>query len=230
MLILTHIQLLNFKFVRHSNKWAQLFLSGLLGSVLFTPFSLLIDIFLGSEAAPANFANELLDELLGLAPPVIFVWTAMNLPWMLGYRISHVDHAQVSEEIIDEIEPGHARNASGETLSGADVSDEQFYALLPDSIGRDIVYLEAELHYLKVVTRRGDALILFNIKDAVKLFEATRGFQCHRSYWIAKKHITSFRQTGRSGELGMSNGETVPVSKRKLSEFKLWAAGEDWLK
>lgn len=228
--VLTHIELVKLKLVGGMNKWWQLAVSGLIGSILFAPFGLMIDIYLAEEPSPVYIASELLDEFLGLAPPLIFVWIAMNAPWLLGYRIYQnpdFHTANDSGDIIKEAETRVTHLGSEiENPSPASnrAASEDFFSLLPSDIGREIMHMEAELHYLKVETTSGEALILFNIKDAANLFDSSDGILCHRSHWVSKYHISAFQQIGRCGELTLTNGVKVPVSKRKLAEYKAWSA------
>jgi hypothetical protein len=236
-LITVHIHLLKFATIKNMSKWKQLLLSGLVGSLVFTPVGLLIDIFLAGEEIPSKLSIELLDEFFGLAPPVIFVWLAINAPWVMGYRIYHIKDEPTSDnKKIDSLKPeepiqglNHERSAPCvESPYTAEQQSEQdtFFSLLPSELGRNLIYLEAELHYLKAVTDSGEALILYNIKDAENLFDPSEGCLCHRSYWVSKKHISSFEKVGRCGELTMSNGAKIPISKRKYSKFKAWFDGE----
>lgn len=167
MVILAHIQLLKFKIAHSLNTWLQLATSGFLGSILFTPFGLAIDLHWAGEPLPLDVANELLDEFSGFAPPVIFVWIAINAPWVLGYRVWHISEQVNSPNSTNSLSSSKAMASEGShDLKPASqheirLSDpgspalKHFYALLPDDFGEEMIYLKAELHYLKVVKPGG---------------------------------------------------------------------------
>ena len=48
-------------------------------------------------------------------------------------------------------------------------------------------------------------------------------FRVHASYLINLQHVVSFKHTGETGEVTLSNGRIIPVSKRKKDDFlKNW--------
>ena len=48
-----------------------------------------------------------------------------------------------------------------------------FLDLLPKEVRGAVISLQAELHYITVVTVHGRALILYNLKDAIEELEAS---------------------------------------------------------
>jgi len=130
-------------------------------------------------------------------------WIAINAPWLLGFQLTR-------SEKNYEVESGDSPTF---TQQGP---NPEFYNLLPENIQGELIYLKAELHYLKVVTVNGSALILFNLKDAILQLNKIQGFKTHRSFWVAKSHIKNFSKTGRQGKLQTSNDEEIPVSRNRL--------------
>ncbi|MFB8343690.1 LytTR family DNA-binding domain-containing protein [Brucella cytisi] len=84
--------------------------------------------------------------------------------------------------------------------------------LKPDNRGA-ILRLSAEDHYTRVVTSRGQELILLRFSDAVKEVGETSGLQIHRSHWIADRHVAELRKM--NGGLGLltSDGSLLPISR-----------------
>ena len=72
--------------------------------------------------------------------------------------------------------------------------------------------------YLRVVTDRGSALILYNLGDAVRQMPGDIGMLVHRSYWVALESIEQLVRRGRQGELRLADGSRVPVSRNRLAE------------
>ena len=221
LVISVHVLLLKYTPISQLNPWLQLVLSGVAGSTLFSPLALLIDVLLMNEPMPANLVSEWMDEYSGVAPSVTLAWVAMNVPWLLGYRFEK--QTEPSARLIESkfAQPqAHEEDDQNNRLPVNKL--ETLYDLLPAEIGQDIIYLKAELHYIKVATCQGEALVLFNLKDAASLFSLADGYLCHRSYWVSRSHIACFKKVSRGGELTLSNHAKIPVSKRKLSGFTAW--------
>lgn len=87
-----------------------------------------------------------------------------------------------------------------------------FFSRLPDHIGTDLIYLQMEDHYVRAVTRDGNALILMRFRDAMHEIAGIGGFQAHRSYWAASAHVVKLSRSGRKLELIMSNDARIPIS------------------
>lgn len=96
---------------------------------------------------------------------------------------------------------------------------------LPARLGRDVVALGMEDHYVRVFTRRGDTLVLMRMGDAVAELAGVEGAQVHRSWWVARAAVVSAERRGRTGVLRLDTGLEVPVAKRRLAELKAlgWA-------
>ena len=149
---------------------------------------------------------ELADEFVGVVPPVVLCWLAINAPWVLGYRLSNAD--------------GHSGHLGANTP--AQGFEPRFFELLPKASREELLYLQAELHYIAVVTAHGRTLILYNLRDAIADLGDTPGIQPHRSYWVAADQVKGLRRRGRQGVLQMSNGDDVPVSRRSLAAVEAW--------
>ena len=222
IVISVHILLLKHTHISNVNRWLQLVLSGIVGSTLFSPIALLIDLVLMNEPIPADLASEWLDEYGGVVPSVTFAWIAMNAPWLMGYRFEKQPTVTKPNEAASE--KGSADPHNNQHPHKPVSKLQALYQVLPSGIGKEIIYMKAELHYIKVTTCQGEALVLFNLKDAASLFTPADGYLCHRSYWVAKNHICDFQKVGRGGELTLSNNAKIPVSKRKLADFSAWLA------
>lgn len=205
LLIAAHILLLNSHWFAMLNPWLALAISGVIGASLFAPIALLIDIWL--EAQPVTvFTDEILDEWTSVVPPVAICWLALNAPWMLGYRLekSAAQNAQASQP-VDEVD------------AMAD-SQPAFMMLVPPEKRGRLLMLKSELHYLQVVTDKGNALILHNLVDAIDQLPADQGITVHRSYWVALDAIEKLDKQGRQGELSLHDGQRIPVSRNRMAE------------
>jgi hypothetical protein len=89
-----------------------------------------------------------------------------------------------------------------------------FLNKIKPSLGSNILVLEAQEHYVKVYTERGDDLVLYRLGDAVQeLSQAQTGFRIHRSYWVAEDAISQIMPSGKTYKILLKNGLDVPVSK-----------------
>jgi hypothetical protein len=102
-------------------------------------------------------------------------------------------------------------------------STGDFLDRLPPRLGRELICLRMEDHYVRAHTARGSDLILIPLKDAIAELGATDGLQVHRSWWVARNAVVEPVVTGRNLKLRLSNGLEVPVSRASVS--KLRAAG-----
>lgn len=212
------------------NPWLKLSISGFLGAVVFSPIALGLDFLWGNDPLPSGsrVLFELwLKELIAITPPIVLCWVAINAPWILG-----------SIFVVDSIPASTNRSSSDinqETKSEISLSSENFqddypfYNMLTRPIKSELIYIKSELHYLLVVTELGRELILYNLKDAISEIPMQTGSKPHRSFWVAYKHIDSLAKDGRQGNLTMSNGDEIPVSRTQLDRFKTKVRDKDKL-
>ncbi len=206
LLIGSHSLLLKSTRLSHLNPWLALLLSGLLGASLFTPIALAIDVYLEKDSSGASFTGQLLGEWLSITPPIALSWIALNAPWVLGYRLEKVNE--------------RPNTFTAENSKPVDSPNAAFMDLMPAEKRGEILFLKSELHYLQVVTDKGNSLILYNLGDAVSELPAESGLSVHRSYWVAFDAVKALVRKGRQGELTLINGEAVPVSRNNLKRVE----------
>jgi hypothetical protein len=97
-----------------------------------------------------------------------------------------------------------------------------FWNLIPEELGSNILLVQSELHYLSVTTDLGKTLILHSLKNALPYLEELDGIQTHRSVWVARCAIKSIKKVGRQGRADLLNGESVPVSRNRVSTVMDW--------
>lgn len=198
LLQLAQSALSRFRRIAALNPWLQTALSGLLGSALFAPVALGLDAAFGQTMSTGDMGMPLhaavLDEFLGLAPIVTLVWLGLN-----ATRLLRLDPPAHAEEITPASEP-------------------DLWTRVPRGIGRDLVALTAELHYLRVRTLAGEALVLYPFGRAVADLSAMgAGLQIHRSHWVALSHVRQVDRRGQGALCQLSTGITLPVSRQHRS-------------
>jgi hypothetical protein len=104
---------------------------------------------------------------------------------------------------------------SGEGLPEEAV-DTVLIARLPPHLRDGILCLEGEDHYVRVHSRHGSAMVLMRFSDALRGIGHIPGSQVHRSWWVAADAVKEMRRTGRTAQLTLYNGASIPVSQRYL--------------
>lgn len=80
--------------------------------------------------------------------------------------------------------------------------------------------IEAQDHYLNVVTDAGSALVLMRFGDAVAELSEVAGARVHRSHWVAQAGVARIlRKEGRQFLL-MRDGAEVPVSRANRAALR----------
>jgi hypothetical protein len=195
------------------NPWLKLTFSGIFGSVLFVPFGLGIDYLfqLDDWAGIQSFQDALpviSEESIGIVSGATLTWIALNAPRVLQLNFTDASGAPVA-----------AKASQPEERLPEPV--DHFLHRVPSEIGSDIIYLQSELHYVRVVTTAGERLVLFNLKDAIAdLEKRIDGIQTHRSYWVAGNHARALISHKNKKLIRTTNDHRVPVSRRKLSEVR----------
>lgn len=102
------------------------------------------------------------------------------------------------------------RGKAPETASG-------LFARLPPELGRDIIAVQAQDHYVKVFTPLGNRLVLMRMGDASDDLDGLNGMQIHRSWWVNIGHVLSLEKSAGGGpRLLLRNGITVPVPRSRV--------------
>ncbi|KAB2733757.1 LytTR family DNA-binding domain-containing protein [Brucella intermedia] len=76
-----------------------------------------------------------------------------------------------------------------------------------------ILRLSAEDHYTRIVTSRGEELLLLRFSDAVNEVGNTSGLQIHRSHWVADRHVAELRKANGGLSLLTKDSTLLPVSR-----------------
>jgi hypothetical protein len=92
-------------------------------------------------------------------------------------------------------------------------SEIAFFRRLPPHLGRDIIALKMEDHYVRVYTAVGDGLIHCRFGDALYELKSFDGVQTHRSWYVARAHILEIKRSRSRTRLVLQSGLDVPVSR-----------------
>lgn len=118
-----------------------------------------------------------------------------------------------------------ARPAAAAAPDAGDVRapPPRFLDRLPAELGRDLVYLRMADHYVEAFTTAGSTLVLMRFVDALGELEGAGGLRVHRSYWVARDHVTGAERRNGRTILSLTGGHEAPVSRGYLADVR--AAG-----
>jgi hypothetical protein len=159
-------------------------------------------------AAPVTLVAQLVGRVLhpDLGPdeflPAYFIVLAMVLPFGLAYLM-------VERRLFEPQAPAQRVTGPPKLLSR-----------LPPRLGRNILALQAEDHYVRVHTPAGSDLVLMRLADAIEDVGGLRGERVHRSWWVARAALASARTEGRRIKLILVNGVQVPVTREVVPRLR----------
>jgi hypothetical protein len=115
-------------------------------------------------------------------------------------------------------EPGPAISES--TPPSVSQREPALFAQLPPRLGRDLLYLGNEDHYVRAYTREGDTLLLMRMRDAVEDLAPIEGARIHRSWWVARNAVAEVLRRDRAVLLRLIDGREVPVARAMVAELR----------
>ena len=90
----------------------------------------------------------------------------------------------------------------------------RFRARLPAKLaGASLWAVEAEDHYLRLHTSKGQDLILLRLADALGELEGIEGARTHRSWWVARDAVAAVERAEGRTTLTLPDGAKAPVSR-----------------
>ncbi len=205
--------------------WLVVVLSGLLASLLFAPLGLLIDRqFPLPQEVPDGWLDEweqaglpraLVAEWLQLVPEFVLAWLLVNLPQRVAVRTRQPEAADAGQAGPAAGSPPEPRPAAAESSIAA----PGLAGRLPPAIGRDVVSVSADLHYLHVHTVLGKATLLGTLEEAEQLV-GEPGLRIHRSHLVNCDHVRRVLRKGSGWLVETTTGTKLPVSRRRMAAVR----------
>lgn len=153
--------------------------------VIALPFSIVVAL-VGHYAMGQHYPLNQIPQLVGAVIAVTLVMVTINV-------------------LVD-------RSMTGATSASAEPA--KFLERLPLKLrGAEIWAVEAEDHYLRLHTSKGQDLILMRLSDAIAELEGIEGAQAHRSWWVARDAIAGAERGDGRATLTLKDGAQVPVSR-----------------
>ncbi|MDZ5646152.1 LytTR family DNA-binding domain-containing protein [Nitrospirillum sp. BR 11828] len=180
-------------------------------------FSLCAQVSLGAQGGAQGGGQGGIVHFWRIWPQVIV--TSIVFAVILGRRDSPVI-------VVPEPAPDlPAPDLAAPDLPAPDLAGAFLASACPRLSGAGLLALEAEDHYLRIHTDRGSDLVLMRLRDAIADLGEGLGMQVHRSFWVARDAVVAVTVRGQVGQLRLSDGTVVPVSRTALPRLR--AAG--WL-
>ncbi|MCA3487408.1 MAG: LytTR family transcriptional regulator [Rhodobacter sp.] len=190
---------------------------GVIGALVFAALSLFALeqlIWLPAPNLGGDDATimEFFKEFRSSGGQVVLFWVLLNAPRLLMLSQQQND----GQETVQPRTDGPAEADKGKV----DPDLVELLARIPVNLGRDIVALSAELHYLRVYTTQGNTLILMSFSRAVSAVRIIPGMVVHRSHWVALKHVESLQGQGAGLVCKLVTGLSVPVSRANRAALR----------
>jgi hypothetical protein len=97
----------------------------------------------------------------------------------------------------------------------------RFLERLPSKLtGADLWAIEAQDHYLRLHTSKGDDLILMRLADALVELAGIEGARTHRSWWVARDAVLSAERADGRATLTLLGGVRAPVSRAYVKPLR----------
>ncbi len=197
-------------------------LAGFIGAFIVTPMFLVLEFLLPTHMikpdddaldafAARSVGHAVIAEYLDVVPLLVTAWAAINLPLFL--RPGGRPPAGGGPD------GGTAGVGDPERETLLDPAKEQFFEKLPETLGRDIVAISSDLHYLHVFTTEGRTMIIGSLRDVALIF-ADEGMLVHKSHWVCHRQVIRYTSAAQRAHCIMSTGIKVPVSRRRRAQVK----------
>ena len=109
--------------------------------------------------------------------------------------------------------PDGAAGETASTLPSSEARSAPFLERIPERLGRNLLHLHMQDHYVEVHTDEGSDLLLLRFRDALRELDGLDGAQVHRSHWVARAAVASVERRNGRIALRLVNGNRVPVSR-----------------
>lgn len=189
------------------------------GFMVAAPLSVLLNLSFGEVFRIWGIERNGLDALTSLSPghaisssvAPLALWLAINLMACRtnGGRLFGYDWSFAAEP---EVQP-----APRSPMASA---QPRFLAKVRPALRGRVIAINAELHYVRVFTDRGEELIHYRFGDAVAEMQALGGLQVHRSWCVSADEIVQ----ANSQSLALQGGLSVPVGRVYKDQVRRLAA------
>lgn len=97
---------------------------------------------------------------------------------------------------------------------------DRFFKRLKPALGRDLICLSMQDHYVEVRTALGAQLVLMRFADALEELTDQPGWRIHRSHWVAEAGVADIKRDGGKTMVVTTDGAELPVSRTYLPTLR----------
>jgi hypothetical protein len=171
------------------------------------PLALSVLVLSIAIAVPMTLAVLAVGVLLGIPGSLQDWWLTAFYVLIVSIGITAVSY------LVERGQPA--------TPAAAAPPPPSFHKRLPAKIaGGEIYAVEAEDHYLRIHTSRGDDLVLMRFSDALTELAPLDGLHVHRSWWVARSGVAKVVREPSRITLHLRNNKTVPVSRNNRGAIR----------
>ena len=131
----------------------------------------------------------------------------------------------VTSFIIRDWRSRNSRDSPLPEVTSDPPADAPFLRRLPARLGRNLLHLRMQDHYVEAHTDTGNDLILLRFRDALREVASLDGAQVHRSHWVARAAVAGIERRDGRIALRLVNGSRVPVSRSFAPDLR----GRGWI-
>ncbi|MGB7286030.1 MAG: LytTR family transcriptional regulator DNA-binding domain-containing protein [Salaquimonas sp.] len=215
-------------------------------SLVTFPLGMACSVFFGSyffQRGIPEWLSRVFGGFIGGLPIGLFVWlvnkyiaendigTWHDLGRLTFYTVVISTAVSILYYLVEsslrgeQIPPGQTAHSQesfhpASTATVAPAPQSPFFQRLNVELGKDLISLQAQDHYIKVTTAKGSEMILLRLSDAESELDLVEGLKTHRSWWVARKHAKSLVRENNKLMLELSTGQKVPVSRSYAGEVR----------
>lgn len=105
-------------------------------------------------------------------------------------------------------------------LRPATPAEPAFFQRFEPPLQGQVLAVQAQEHYVRVITSGGALTTLYRFGDALRELESLAGLQVHRSFWVADAGVAALKSGRRGLRIVLRNGEQVPVSAKHADDVQ----------
>ncbi len=140
-------------------------------------------------------------------------WQLFPSVAVLCLPLQYIIHLILQNDTIRAEAPQILHSEATSVVSGG--AEQILIDKLPLHLGRNILCMKTEDHYLRVYTEAGNTLVLLRMGDAENAVGGIDGLRVHRSWWVARNAVVEAVPAGNALQLRLTNGLEVPVSRER---------------
>jgi hypothetical protein len=114
----------------------------------------------------------------------------------------------------------YSRIGAVQTPEPTPAADPRILDRLPPRLGRDLLCLQMEDHYVRLHTPEGSVLVLTSLGRALDEVGDIEGMQVHRSWWVARRAVQGVIHDGRNMRLRLTGGLEAPVARSQVARLR----------